>query len=313
MRWATAALLLWAAIFVFALRPASSGPATTPETTVLQSDDLVVRIPADLRKLGETILQKSTEAREAVFGKMPIPLKARVTLVWCDTEDEFYERVDARRGHLLAVARPSAMRIYLNGPAMRRVEPAEMYQTLVHEFVHLYIGRIVPDSLPVWLNEGLAMYASGDWGLDDRALLATRSLFGGLLPIEEITRGFPADAHGMQAAYRQSYSMTAFLIDMRYPKSGLDGLITELAEPGSEIHRLLRDPIWLSSFEERWREQRIRPGRIIIAFTSGGTLWILLALLLIVGYLRKRRQKKRRESRWAVEEEFGYDYDGFDD
>lgn len=289
--------------------------AASNDAAQIQSPHFRLEVPAANRRLGEQVLEIAESARQAVLDQMPEAMNERVGLAWCATESDFYSRLGERRGHLLAAAVPSTGRIYLNGEQLQRLDRGRFHQTLVHEFVHIYIGRIVREPIPLWLNEGLAMVVAGEWGLSDATALAADSVFGALVPAGQLADRFPRDPSSQARAYRQSYSMTTFLLDLRYSTTGVRGLIADLAKSGGQsiIRPLLSDPQWIADFDRQWRRKWVRPGRLTLILTSSGLFWSLVAGLLVVAYLRKRRTRKRREARWALEEEFTYHDDEFDD
>jgi len=281
----------------------------------LESAHFRFQVPEKDRRLGDAILNVAESARKTVLDQMPSAMEERIGLAWVPTEREFYRQLGGRAHHTLAAAVPSIRRVYLNGEQLQRLDRMALHQTLAHEFVHIYLGRVVGKPIPRWLNEGLAMYVAGEWSLTDAASLAADSLFGRLFPVAELADRFPTDPVGQQEAYRESYSLTAYLLNRRYSKDGVRGLVADLTDNGdkSGLHALLSDPDWLAGFERDWQQQWVRPGRVVLMLTSSGMFWILVALLCIAAYARKRRTGKRREARWAVEEEFGYHDDGFDD
>jgi len=292
-----------------------SAPEPAERSAHLRSDHFSIHLPAANERLGREILGIAESARTTVLENMPESFDELVGLVWCSTEREFYSHLGDERRHLLAVAVPSIRRIYLNGEQLRRLDPRGLRRALIHEFVHIYIGRRVPRSIPLWLNEGLAMYVAQQWNLADAVALARDSLFGALYTPDQLTERFPANVTAQERAYRQSYSMTAFFIEQRYPKRGVRGLVADLIaeKHGGPIHSMLFDPKWQASFDKMWRRQSVRPGRLILLATSTAMFWFLVTCLCIYAYRKKRLLGKRTEARWALEEEFGYDDDGFDD
>jgi len=305
--------LLWFVLVAFPATGRTS--AAVSEVVELQSEHFRLEVPAANRRLGEKILAIAESARQSVLDQLPQALDERVGLAWCATESEFYKRLGERRGSLLAAAVPSIRRVYLNGEPLQRLDHGRLHQALVHEFVHVYIGRAIHEPIPLWLHEGLAMYVSREWDLGDAAALAADSLFGALIPADQLTRSFPSDPSRQSRAYRQSYSMTTFLLDLRFPTSGVQGLVADLVQSSerSVMRPLLSDPNWIADFDRQWRQQWVRPGRITLILTSSGTFWMLVTGLFLAAYLRKRRTRKRREARWAMEEEFTYHGDEFDD
>jgi hypothetical protein len=313
--------------FLIAIAPPVAGDAPTPEKTVeVQSEHFRLEAPADTRRLAEQVLSIAEAARKTVLDQMPQAFGERVGLAWCSTERDFYARLSRRGGHLLAAAVPSMRRVYLNGEQLQRLDRGDLHRALAHEFVHIYLGRVVPEPIPLWLNEGLAMYVAHEWGMADATALAADSLFGRLIPAEQLAQHFPSDSVGQNKAYRESYSMTAFLLDLRYRTTGVKGLVADLSDERdtsdegdtsgtrgtSGVRALLCDPRWLDEFQREWLQRAIRPGRVTLVLTSGATFWTLAALLVLIAYKRKRRGRRRHEARWAFEEEFGL-HDGYHD
>lgn len=303
------------AVFAVAGVLGTVSPATAPETVTLRSEHLTLRIPAKERRRGERLLERADAAFQFVLDEMPLPFDERVDLLWCSTQEEFEEHAGRDQGQAVAVAAASIRRVYLNGARLRRAESRGVRETLIHEFVHIYLGRRIPGRIPLWLNEGLAMVVSEDWDMNDSIAIAGDGLFRRLYSPQDLAREFPPGATPKHRAYRQSRSMTAFLLEKRFPQSGVRGLVADLAQPSgrSVMRPLLFDSDWLDTFSERWRREEVRPGQLILVVTGSGTLWIALTFLLLFAYRKKRRARRHRESRWAWEEEFGYYDDGFDD
>src|SRR6202035_407443 len=62
---------------------------------------------------------------------------------------------------------------------------------LDHEVTHVLIARAAAGRpVPRWFDEGLAMFAGGTWGLDDRGQLALSLLRTGRVPLAELDAGF---------------------------------------------------------------------------------------------------------------------------
>jgi hypothetical protein len=57
-------------------------------------------------------------------------------------------------------------------------------------------------------------------------------------------------------------------------------------------------------WERRWRRSVTMRYRWIPALTSGGSLWLLISLLFVIAFLRKRRRSRAVLARWEEEERF---------
>jgi hypothetical protein len=86
---------------------------------------------------------------------------------------------------------------------------------MVHELTHAIIAQIVfnPYSgLPVWLNEGLAMYAEGVLSPQYSTLLADAVKQDRLISVRSIASPFSAETNKSLLSYAESFSLVDYLI-----------------------------------------------------------------------------------------------------
>ncbi|MBF0529295.1 MAG: hypothetical protein HQK55_08495, partial [Deltaproteobacteria bacterium] len=113
-------------------------------------------------------------------------------------------------------------------------------QVLSHEVTHLVLGRLFGrNPVPDWLNEGLTMHLSGDWGWDRRWAIARAMISGRLIPLEKLIHKFPEDRLSAETAYAQSFYFITFLMD-RFGRDRLAGLIRDLGMGVNSRHALIR-------------------------------------------------------------------------
>jgi hypothetical protein len=104
--------------------------------------------------------------------------------------------------------------IYLHQDA-----PQELARTLTHELAHLALAPqpspsgSVGAQLPLWLNEGLAVWASEPVSFERMKTLTEARLSGRLLPFQRLMRAFPASPSHAQLAYAQSVHFVTYLAD----------------------------------------------------------------------------------------------------
>jgi hypothetical protein len=87
---------------------------------------------------------------------------------------------------------------------------------LVHELAHLVTYQMTSNpynDIPVWLDEGISMYAEGE--LDDsyEDYLREAAIYGTLISVQSLCSPFSADANKTYLSYAESYSFVAFLIE----------------------------------------------------------------------------------------------------
>ena len=87
----------------------------------------------------------------------------------------------------------------------------EFDRVLTHELTHAILKSLAPRNLPVWLNEGLAMYFEGRDGRQSERRLASVRLFVPLSNLRTSFTGFNASQATL--AYEESAFATCALID----------------------------------------------------------------------------------------------------
>ena len=94
----------------------------------------------------------------------------------------------------------------------------EFDRVLTHELTHAMLKSLAPRNLPVWLNEGLAMYFEGRDGLRSERRLAAVHLF---VPLANLRYSFTGlNAAQATLAYEESAFATRALID----RAGIAGV-----------------------------------------------------------------------------------------
>jgi hypothetical protein len=176
-------------------------------------------------------------------------------------------------------------------------------RVLRHELAHLALHDAVR-RVPLWFDEGYAAVASGEWDRLDALMMNWRLLAGRPPTLDEVTVDLRQGLQTAQTAY--AFATTAVLYLARLGgKRGLGPLLDNLALD-ADFDRALRTTYGMTEpqFEAAWRaDLRGRYGWLLL-FASFATLWLVVLLVLGVGWrYRKRRDQARRralDEGWAV-------------
>jgi hypothetical protein len=193
----------------------------------------------------------------------------------------------------------------------RNGQPTDAASTLRHELAHLALGASLGEHAPRWLHEGFAYQHSGEWSWDRVETLAGMAWFGGIVPIDELDRGFPEQELPADRAYAESYDFVGYLSRRgryedgsdegdRWPfrkflaalSHGASMDTAAIAGFGRPIHAL---------FDE-WRDALAKRYLFAPVGLIGLAMWIGCALLLWMAWWRRRRVNRARLAEWERQE-----------
>ncbi|HRC56212.1 MAG TPA: tetratricopeptide repeat protein, partial [Kofleriaceae bacterium] len=137
--------------------------------------------------------------------------------------------------------------------------------TLAHEYTHLLVSRLSGDSVPVWLQEGLARFQQTRWrappelmlSASERLLLTNALKRRRLIGLEEMHPSMAKlpSQEAAALAYAQVYTLISFIHD----KVGYQGLRDILAAQatGRSARRAVADAFGVpwSELDKRWQRQ----------------------------------------------------------
>jgi len=199
----------------------------------------------------------------------------------------------------LAVA--NANTILLRSPST--LPPHESIDEIfAHELAHLALGRRVPEGLPRWLNEGLAMLIASEIRPGDIPLLTRLAALNALTDFSPTQIDFQGGIYRARAAYAQSLSMVHFLKrEKGWP--GLALLLDHLAA-GEDLANAVAqvyDQPWPNLVEE-WRSGVRMRYTWLPLILSGSLVWFLASPVVGLGLFHKWLVGRRRIRAMAEEE-----------
>jgi hypothetical protein len=193
----------------------------------------------------------------------------------------------------------------------RNGQPANARSTLRHELAHVALGAALGARAPLWLHEGFAYQHSGEWSWDRTETLAGMAWFGGIVPIDELDHSFPIEEAPANRAYAESYDFVGYLARRgrwedasdqgdRYPfRQFLRAVGQGETLDRAAIHAFGKP---VRELFDEWRDSLSKRYFLAPIGLLGLAVWILCALLLTLGFLRRRRANRRRLAQWEREE-----------
>jgi hypothetical protein len=133
---------------------------------------------------------------------------------------------------------------------------------LVHELTHLVVHQATFSpygQLPIWLDEGLAMYNEGELDPVFRSYLQEAILEGKLISVRSLCSPFSAETEKARLSYAQSYSLVEYLLD-NYGQYRMLELLTILKQ-GSTYDEALTEvySFDVDGLDARWRATLSNP------------------------------------------------------
>lgn len=252
--------------------------------------------PGQRRKAAEKVLELYPAVRRELEGHLRWSVTFHPTVILVADKETLFRMTGQSGAVALAVPRRNLILIDL---ATLGADPSGMKSALEHELCHLLLhARIPRESLPRWLNEGIAQWVSGGFSeirlprrnsVLDRAVLADRAY-----SIESLSGGFGGDGARVQLAYEQSLSLVRFMLD----RCGVDtflALLEDLAG-GESLERALVEhcSMTIVSLEQVWREDledKLAWTTLLVGHLYE-ILFVLAAAALTAGFVRHVKRKR---------------------
>jgi hypothetical protein len=174
----------------------------------------------------------------------------------------------------------------------------EPFRVLRHELAHVALHTVVRQ-VPLWLDEGYASRAAGEWSRLAALRLNWIVAVGRIPTLSGLAAELRSNAARAEVGYALATS-AVLLLERMGGERGLQPLFAALAATG-DLDRALRqaNQVSLDQFERRWREDlRGRFGWLALAgsFTA---LWAVV--LALAGGLWLHRRRRLAERRAALE------------
>ena len=202
----------------------------------------------------------------------------------------------------IACAIPEQNLIVLKSPDRYHYRK-ELSEVLYHELAHIFLGKALGSlSLPLWMNEGLAVWFSEKWGWEEKILVARAVLTGSIFPLGQIDSLDYFRASKAQLAYALSFLAVSYL-ETQYGQGAFLKLVNGY-RAGQDLNQAFLSTTGLDylSFQKEFQGMVRKRYNWIAIFSDSIVLWTGLALLFVLLYFVKKVRTKKILQRWEREE-----------
>ncbi|MDB4988344.1 MAG: hypothetical protein JWN04_3522 [Myxococcaceae bacterium] len=334
--WLTA--LLWLALFAQSLWAPRARAQLEPEVTSIESP-LRAALPADVMRTGAHVKlpelpggfvekrigsvqwayhESDAEIARELQVKLGASWRKVVTELGRDVSSDMTIRIargpdDMRQlapvgspppAYAVGVAYPSLGLVILSVVSPDSWFPPDIAAVMTHELSHIALYRAVQGhALPLWFVEGLATTQAGEHRLARVRTLWEAAVAGEVLPLDLVSSSFPTRPQSVNLAYAQSADLVRHLLQSSADRSRLSQLLGHVAEGmGFEQAVLSAYRIDLDYLEREWHQGLSERFRVLPLVLTGTALWGGIAVLVVVAFLRRRKQHHEKLARWAAEE-----------
>ena len=182
--------------------------------------------------------------------------------------------------------------------------PDSNFEDLVlHEVSHILTARAAGGrKVPRWLDEGVALFIGRPWRLEDRSRLTWAMLREGKLPLAELEDRFGSD----RGSATHAYAISGAFVNELVQKRGVDSVAAILS--GIALGLPFRDAferavgVGLGQVESYFWEYHSLWNRWIPILSSSMVLWIVISLLALVAFRRRRALDAAQMEAWQEQE-----------
>jgi len=279
------------------------------EGTTIVHDGVSVEFPADREDLAKHCLEVIAQARPELLTRLDLHVPDEFTVKLFAHSAE-YDLFTAGRihPHSLGVAFPYARLIAIDASLTSLPTAFDFAATVRHEVLHLAIGRLHQETqheVPLWFNEGVAVWFSGQNILRAPRVLPRAAVSGYFYSLSALGEVFPKELTNLALAYEESESAIRFLED-EFGNDVLRKIIETIRETG-DFDSALRAVTGLDmiAFERDWRDHLKSKYRSWLAIVSSISLFTVLSVATIAAYLILKVRGWRTMKQWDEEEQQG--------
>jgi len=188
--------------------------------------------------------------------------------------------------------------IFLRHPSELKSLTA-LKRILLHEYIHHFVGKFWLNP-PLWFNEGMAVYFTGDLSFEREMNFAKNYVLGNSRSLEMMKYHYPRN----QIEWESFYAKSGLAVKYLYQKKQEFYRLWDNSRPNGEFENAFRKSFLMTTrdFSIIFEEYAKTHFRAELLLASTGMIWSILPLILIAGVIRKKIRNKMQLKVWTDEE-----------
>lgn len=181
----------------------------------------------------------------------------------------------------------------------------DIHKIAIHELTHLLIDQATQSKpIPRWLNEGLAVYFSGEKNFASTSLISKALMTQSIIDLSDIDYVLTFHKSKARLAYQESYLAVKYLIET-YGLESVRNIIKQIAI-ADDNDAAFTSAIGMDmyNFEYEWFQYVQDNYRWHFLVDFDIYLWMLMPLLFIVIFIIIRIRNRKTIKRWESEDAF---------
>ena len=209
--------------------------------------------------------------------------------------DSWTKQQSAIMEHSLGFYNRRNRTIFLKNPKHLK-NVSNIRKLLLHEYIHHFVGSFWK-VLPLWFNEGMAVYFSNDMRIEREMNFVKNYVLGNSLPLEKMKNKYPENMIEWESFYAKSGLAVKYLYSKK--KKSFYRL-WDKAESTGDFERAFLNSFFMTTrtFSDQFEDYSKTHFKVSILLASTGLIWGVLPLILIVGVIRKKIKNKKTVESW---------------
>ncbi len=246
-------------------------------------------------------LEKDVDTFQRKIGKYP---DYKVKIIVAKNDKDYLEIIKPKKKIIEfsnAVYFPGSNTIVIKNPKFV-IDYDTIHRVVLHEYIHSFVHYYFYNP-PLWFNEGMAVYFSGDFGIDrELRFVYSYLLMRNPLALNQMKYDYPKN----RSEWEFFYSKSALAVKYLYTKN-INRFIYfwSRAHKQGDFYKTFRLSYLMSvkTFSKEFEKYCKTHFKLMIVLASSTVLWGLMPILLIIIFIKKKLKYRKIYKTEVIEDE----------